>query len=161
MTDRASATPEEPVSEFIIELERLEDYRFAVRFDWPQLAPLELDEPEPLGQQSGPNASRLLAAAVGNCLSASLLFCLDKAHLATAGITTRVRGQLRRNERGRLRIGRLAVDLNLEGASLDARRLQRCLQLFEDYCVVTASVREGIAVDVNVRIDGQPVEPKA
>lgn len=158
MTDRPSASSEAPVSEFTIELERLQDYRFSVRFDWPQLAPLELDEPEPLGQQTGPNASRLLAAAVGNCLSASLLFCLEKAHQAPAGITTRVRGQLRRNEHGRLRIGRLVVDLDLDGAGLDAGRLQRCLGLFEDYCVVTASVREGIDVDVCVHVDGQPVE---
>jgi len=28
--------------------------------------------------------------------------------------------------------------------------MQRCLELFEDFCVVTQSVRAGIAVDVAV-----------
>ena len=38
-----------------------------------------MDEPEPMGENSGPNAGKVLAAAIGNCLTASLLFCLQKA----------------------------------------------------------------------------------
>jgi len=143
-------------AEFSLELELLHDYSFRVRFDWDTPA-LVLDEPEPLGGETGPNASRLLAAAVGNCLSASLLFCLHKAHVPPEAVTTRVRGTLARNERGRLRIGALSVALDLAGLEADARALQRCLGLFEDYCVVTASVREGIPVDVQVSVDGEPV----
>lgn len=158
MTDRANGAPGETEAEFTLELELLRDYRFEVRFDWADVPPLELDEPEPLGDQAGPNASRLLAAAVGNCLSASLLFCLHKARVPPEGVNTRVRGRLVRNDHGRLRIGGLEVDLNLIGAGADAKRLQRCLGVFEDYCVVTASVREGIPVDVHVSVDGHPLE---
>ena len=28
--------------------------------------------------------------------------------------------------------------------------MSRCLEIFEDFCVVTASVREGIEIDVKV-----------
>jgi len=38
-----------------------------------------MDEPEPMGGNSGPNACKVLAATIGNCLTASLLFCLQKA----------------------------------------------------------------------------------
>jgi hypothetical protein len=32
----------------------------------------------------------------------------------------------------------------------DAGRLKRCEQLFEDFCTVTSSVRQGIPVNVSV-----------
>ena len=61
---------------FTFTLEQQDDYAFLIRFDTPGAAPLLSDEPEPLGRGTGPNPSRLLAAAVANCLSASLLFAL-------------------------------------------------------------------------------------
>ena len=41
---------------------------------------------------------------------------------------------------------------SLEGG--DASRMSRCLDLFEDFCVVTQSVREGIDVRVAVEPEG-------
>jgi len=138
---------------FTIILEQVRDYEFKVRFDWEGVADLHTDEPEPLGGQSGPNASRLVAAAVGNCLSASLLFCASKARTELGGIKTEVETTLARNERGRLRIGRIDVRINVPGSEGDGERLQRCLALFEDYCVVTESIRNGVPVGVTV-VDG-------
>ena len=37
-----------------------------------------------------------------------------------------------------------------EGAPAEQRRMRRCLELFEDFCVVTQSVRSGSEVDVAV-----------
>ncbi|MEM3527711.1 MAG: OsmC family protein [Candidatus Bathyarchaeia archaeon] len=131
-------------------LERSDGYRFNVRFDSPDLPEMIMDEPKPLGEGSGPNASRLLSAAVGHCLSASLLFCLSKARLNVEGVETTVEVSFRRNEKGRLRIGSLKVHLNLSIRREDVERLKRCLELFEDFCVVTQSVRQGIPVSVDV-----------
>ncbi len=39
---------------------------------------LVTDEPAPLGGAAGPNPSRLLGAAVANCLAASLPFAMRK-----------------------------------------------------------------------------------
>ncbi len=136
--------------QFSLKLERIESYQFKTTFDWDHLEPIILDEPEPLGARKGPNASRLVGAAVGNCLSASLLFCLEKAKQDVRGIETTVVGTMRRNEKGRLRIGTLDVAISLDVADADPHRLKRCLELFEDYCVVTASVRRGIEVQVKV-----------
>jgi len=137
-------------NKFSVSLTRTTNYQFTASFDKHYLEPLPLDEPRPLGDDKGPNASRLVGAAVGNCLSASLLFCLDKAKQRVNGIKTDVLGTLSRNERGRWRITQLDVQIALDVAADQAERVKRCLDLFEDYCVVTASVRKGIAVNVLV-----------
>jgi hypothetical protein len=43
--------------------------------------PLRIDEPPPLGEERGPDAAALLGAAVGDCVAASLVFCLRKARV--------------------------------------------------------------------------------
>jgi len=135
---------------FALTLERIQNYEFKVRFDWDHLPPLLVDEAEPLGQRRGPNPSRLLAVAVGDCLSASLLFCLQKAKMDVKNIKTKVKGELTRNEKNRLRVGKIDVVIMVELTDGQYDRINRCLDLFEDYCVVTASVRKGIPVSVVV-----------
>ncbi len=139
-----------PENTFSLTLSRVEDLQFQVSFDWDNIPLLTLDEPEPIGHRKGPNAARLLGAAVGNCLSASLLFCLQKSRVPVKGITTTVNGSIVRKEGGRLRVGRLDVSMMLDAPGVERDRLARCLEVFEDYCIVTASVRKGIDVDVVV-----------
>jgi organic hydroperoxide reductase OsmC/OhrA len=138
---------------FALTLEQLEDYEFRVKFDWPEVAELLLDEPAPLGGSRGPNAARLIAAAVANCLSASLVFCMRKFKQAPGRLRAEVTGELARNDRGRLRIGRFDVTIHLADAVGEIKHFDRCLQQFEDFCVVTESVRKGIPVGVRV-VDG-------
>jgi organic hydroperoxide reductase OsmC/OhrA len=110
-----------------------------------------LDEPPPLGGDKGPNASRLIGAAVANCLSASLLFCLAAKFRQSIGpLRTKAHGTLVRNDKGRLRIDRVDVTIQMAEAAADLPHLERCLAQFEDFCVVTESVRHGIAVSVRV-----------
>jgi organic hydroperoxide reductase OsmC/OhrA len=134
--------------EFTLTLSRQQDYQFNVQFDLAGVPDLQLDEPVPLGAGAGPNASRLLAVAVANCLSASLLFCLGKFKQDPQGVTAHVTGKMVRNEQGRLRVGGIAVDIRLEQT---VERLAHCADQFEDFCVVTDSVRNGIPVSVQVR----------
>jgi organic hydroperoxide reductase OsmC/OhrA len=144
-------------STFTLELERIRDYEFRVRFDWPDAPNLTIDEPPPLGGAAGPNASRLLAAAVANCLSASLLFCLEKSRVPPRSVRSTVTATLLRGDAHRLRIGALEVVIDLEGIGETGAQLARCSGLFEEFCVVTASVRQGIPVGVTVRADGEVV----
>ncbi len=139
-----------PHESFALTLELERNYAFNVAFDDERFPPLLLDEPEPLGESRGPNAARLIGAAVGNCLGASLLFCLRKAHVDVEGLRVEVTGELVRNERGRLRIGALHVALDPRVSDAERPRMARCLDLFEDFCIVTESVRRGIDVDVSV-----------
>ena len=136
---------------FNISMDCVQDYRFHVRFDKERYADLQMDEPPPLGGDSGPNASRVLAAAVGNCLSASLLFCARKARANIEGLHTEVGVALARNENGRLRIRKIEVSIEPRLSTGDKGKVQRCLELFEDYCVVTQSIRDGVDVSVTVK----------
>jgi organic hydroperoxide reductase OsmC/OhrA len=136
--------------QFTLHLDRRGGYEFAATFDWGQVPPLVMDEPEPLGGAKGPNAARLIGAAVGDCLSSSLLFCLEKAKQGVRGLHTTVVGTMARNTRGRLRIGRLDVRITLDVTGEEPARVARCFELFEDYCIVTAGVRRGIPVSVTI-----------
>lgn len=135
---------------FSLTLEQVQDFEFRVKFDGPGMAELMLDEPAPLGRGAGPNAARLIGAAVANCLTSSLLFCVRKFKQSTGPLRAEVRGQLVRNEQGRMRIGRFDVTIHLGTAPGSIQHFDRCLAQFEDFCVVTESVRHGIPVGVRV-----------
>lgn len=142
----------EQVNEFVLTMEQVEDFEFRVRFDKPQYSELAMDEPEPLGKDAAPNAARFLAAAIGNCLSASLLFCARKAKVTLGPVRTRVKARIGRTEKGRLRIAGVEVEIDPQIAEEgEKEKAMRCLGLFEDYCVVTQSVRQGIPVEVSVK----------
>lgn len=126
------------------------NYQMVADFEQDGVADLLVDEKPPLGEGKGPNPARVLGAAVGGCLSASLLFCLRKAHFDVKDLATRVEGEMERNESGRLRIKRIQVRLSPAVDPEERERMGRCLELFENFCIVTESVRQGIAVDVAV-----------
>ena len=136
---------------FSISIDCIQDFEFRVKFDNPLYQDLLMDEPPPVGQDHAPNPSRLLAAAVGGCLSTSLLFSARKLRLNMPGMHTEVSVQHTRNEKGRLRIGKIAVEIIPHIEEPDPQKLQRCRDLFEDFCVVTQSVRNGIEVAVTVK----------
>ncbi|MDE2307949.1 MAG: OsmC family protein [Xanthomonadaceae bacterium] len=139
------------IQEFTLTLTQQADYVFRIEFDDTPIPALLTDESAPLGGDSGPNPSRMLAAAVANCLSASLLFSLRKFKNAPGAIVTRARARLERNEQGRLRVAHIGVAIELPDAAEGYHQVDRLLQQFENFCVVTESVRAGVAVDVTVR----------
>jgi organic hydroperoxide reductase OsmC/OhrA len=136
-------------STFSLHVEQIDGFEFRVTFDKEQFAPLLLDEPAPLGHDTAPNAARILAAAIGNCLSASLVFCLQKAKVPTPSVRADVSVEIVRNDARRLRIGKVDVTLHTN-LPPDDPALAGCLTTFEDFCVVTQSVRQGIDVAVQV-----------
>lgn len=89
---------------------------------------LTSDEPVPLGTGLGPSPVQLLCAAVGNCLSDSLLFAFRKFKQAPEPIQCEVQAQVGRNEQGRMRV----------------------LSQFKEFCTVTQSVGLGIPIHTRV-----------
>ena len=134
----------------VTKLSFLQGYQFSVEFDAEGMPKLLLDEQKPAGQNLGPNPTRLLSAAVGHCLSSSLIYCLLKARVKIKNIETTVRTKVARNKEGYLRVEDMEVQINLDVAEEDKSRIPRCKEIFENYCTVTQSVRKGIEVNVTV-----------
>ena len=132
-----------------VELEQQEDFHFAIRFG-DAIPPLDADESPPLGKGAGPTPVQLLAAAVGNCLSASLLFALRKFKQAPEPIRTEVDAMVGRNAENRMRVQRIAVRIRLGVPGASLQHLDRALAQFEAFCTVTESVRPAIPVEVDV-----------
>jgi uncharacterized OsmC-like protein len=142
----------------LVTITRQSGYQFLVDFG-EGLPQWLADEPVPLGQGLGPSPDRMLMAAVANCLSASLLFALQKFKQDPGTLVATATPTLERNENKRLRITGIAVKIALGRASAEIEHLDRVLSQFEDFCTVSMSVREGIAISVEVT-DGSGAQLK-
>ena len=134
-----------------VTLEQDGDYAFRISFDETALEPLLSDETAPLGQGRGPNPARLLLASVANCLVAILLFALRKQKNQPGKLRAQITASPQRNAEGRWRIAQALVELQLPEGNEHYQHLDRVLQQFEEFCIVTQSVRQGIDVQVTVK----------
>lgn len=133
-----------------VTITRQSGYQFLVDFG-PLIPQLLADEPAPLGQGTGPAPDHMLLAAVANCLSASLLFALQKFKQDPGALIATATLEMGRNENKRLRIQRVHVQLELGKTAAEIEHLDRVLAQFEEFCTVSMSVRQGIAIDLQVR----------
>ena len=132
-----------------VSLTQQHDYQFQVSFE-SGVPPLLGDEPPPMGQGTGPSPVEFLAAAVGNCLSDSLLFALRKFKQAPEPIRCDVAAEVGRNAEGRVRVLAMHAKLQLGVAAASLEHLDRVLSQFESFCTVTQSVGQGIPITVEV-----------
>ncbi|MGM0404871.1 MAG: OsmC family protein [Thermoplasmatota archaeon] len=133
-----------------VEMENLEGYKFKAKFDKESMGEIITDETEEVGgDEEGPNPGRLLAAASLNCLMASLIFCLKKKRVDLKSLKGEIEGTVERID-GRLRITHLDVHIFPGVREDDKHKLEKCVDIFEDYCIVTQSIRNGIDVDVKI-----------
>jgi uncharacterized OsmC-like protein len=132
-----------------VSLKQKEDYRFSVNFGG-SVPPLLTDEPVPLGTGTGPSPIQLLCAAVGNCLSDSLLFAFRKFKQTPEPIHCEVQAVIGRNEHGHVRVLRMEAKLKLGVAANQVEHSDRVLSQFEEFCTVTQSVGLGIPIHTQV-----------
>jgi uncharacterized OsmC-like protein len=133
-------------------LELIDDFQFNVKFDIPEMPDLLTDEPPAMGGEGkGPNPSRMVATAVANCLSSSLVHCLRRSKADVRGVKALATGVISRNEEGLLRLKNVDVKIMPRlGSNTDEKLVERCMGLFEKYCVVTESIRNGLPVNITV-----------
>ena len=132
-----------------VELTQAKDYQFQIQFggDVPQLLS---DEPAPLGAGLGPSPVQMLCAAVGNCLSDSLLFAFRKFKQAPEPLRCVVQAEVGRNADSRLRVLKMTAQLHMGVAASSLAQCEHVLAQFESYCTVTQSVGQGIPIEVQV-----------
>ena len=130
-------------------LKQKQDYQFDIHFGG-EIPAFMGDEPAPLGAGQGPSPVQLLAAAVGNCLSDSLLFALRKFKQTPEPIHCDVHADVGRNADGRLRVLGIKAVLTLGVPAAALEHLERVLAQFEAFCTVTQSVGQGIPVSIEV-----------
>lgn len=137
------------MSQHTVKLRQQHDYQFEIDFG-DGGATLRSDLPPPTGAGGGPSPEHLLAAAVANCLAASLLFALRKFKQQPEPIGCEVTAEVGRNAEGRLRVLGMEVRLTLGVEAAALQQLPRVLDTFEGYCTVTQSVRGSIPVALQV-----------
>ena len=143
-----------------VQLQQKQDYQFDISFG-AAVPNIMGDEPAPLGAGQGPSPVQLLAAAVGNCLSDSLLFALRKFKQAPDPMRCEVQADVGRNAEGRLRVLGIKATLTLGVPAASLQHLDRVLAQFEAYCTVTQSVKAAFPVGVQVfDADGSLLHPK-
>jgi organic hydroperoxide reductase OsmC/OhrA len=143
----------QPERQFAVRLEHQGRYRFQSQASEDGIlhgGPFGSDEPDPVGENSGPSTPALLATALGHCLSASLLEALRHSHLEVLDCETDAVAVVKPNEEGNPRIDHIEVTIR-PTLSESSPRMQRCADVFENHCTVTQSVRRG--VDVRVAVD--------
>lgn len=131
------------------DLEQVNGFRFKALFG-EGLPQWYIDEPEPIGTNTGPTPEQLLASAAGYCLTASLNFALGKFREDAGVMKTRAKAITGRNEKGRKRITGIHVTITLGKPQATFSQLERALAQFENFCVVAGSIRKGIPVRVTV-----------
>lgn len=141
-----------------ITLRQQKDYRFDVDFG-EGIPVLAADEPAPLGGGQGPSPVQLLAAAVGNCLSDSLLFALRKFKQEPEPLQCTVTAEVGRNDQNRMRVLKMTAVLQLGVPAASLEHLDRVLDQFEAFCTVTQSVGQSIDIDLQV-VDADGVRLK-
>jgi len=128
-----------------VELHQQADYRFEIHFE-DAMPVVTSDEPAPLGTGLGPSPVHLLCAAVGNCLSDSLLFAFRKFKQAPEPIRCVVKAEVGRNPQGRMRVLKIDAKMHLGVTVNQLQQADRVLSQFEEFCTVTQSVGQGIAI---------------
>jgi uncharacterized OsmC-like protein len=146
-------------TEILVRLNQTHGYQFEIIFG-DQVPNILGDEPAPLGTGLGPSPVQMLAAAVGNCLSASILFTLKKFKQSPEPISCDVSAEMGRNSEGRLRVVKMNAKLIFGVPASSLVHLDRVLEQFEAYCTVTKSVGLGIPIFIEV-VDALGVQLKS
>jgi uncharacterized OsmC-like protein len=134
-----------------VQLEQVEKYRFTAQYPGQPFGSLIVDEAPPVGGGAGPSPVLSLATAVGHCLSSTLVNTLERAHVPVTPLRTLVEVEVGRNDRGRLRVRRLSVQIRTAPLQPeDQARFDHCVSIFEDFCTVSGAVREGILIETMV-----------
>ena len=145
----------------IVDLKLEKDFIFKVELGYEKIKELFIDETiDERSKVWGPDAAQLLAMAVLGCLNASFIFCLNKRNLTIDNLEANAEVSFNKNEKGYIRVKK--IDVKIIPKTNDPavlKRINQCMKkikddkmFFEESCIITASIREGIDVDVKIEL---------
>lgn len=146
---------------FQVDLTHLDKYRFSSQASEDGVLHGDTyvsDEPDPVGEASGPATPALLASAIGHCLSASLLETLRKSRIEVIDFKTTATSIVKTNSEGLPRIQCVEVTLKPHIREYQ-KRIKQCEAVFEKHCTVCASLKP--AIDVQVKVEWKVEESLA
>ncbi|MFW9879020.1 MAG: OsmC family protein [Candidatus Thorarchaeota archaeon] len=102
-------------------------------------------------EKIGPSPAKLLALSVLGCLSASFSFCIQKKNYSLSGFEGKAEVKIARNEKGFWRVKNIDIELNPKIDTPEMRRrADQCRKFFEQYCIISESLRTGFDVNVSL-----------
>ena len=102
-------------------------------------------------EKIGPSPTKLLALSVLGCLAASFSFCLQKKSFSLSGLEGKAEVTIARNDKGFWRVKKIDVEMNPKIDTPEMRkRADQCRKFFEQYCIISESLRTGFEVNVNL-----------
>ena len=111
-------------------------------------------------EKVGPDAASLLGMAVISCLSASFIFCMNKRNLTLDDLEAKADISFKEPRPGYKRID--TIDVKIIPKTSDPgvlKRVKQCIKeikgghmFFEESCIITPSVREGINIQVKLEV---------
>lgn len=99
----------------------------------------------------GPSPVKLLALSVLSCLLASFEFCLEKKNLELSDLEGKAEIIIARDKKNFWRVKKIDIDILPKIDNPEMRkRVDQCKRLFEQYCIISESLRKGIEINVNL-----------
>lgn len=114
---------------------------------------LYIDEKsEKNSEKLGPSPVKLLGLSVLGCLAASFSFCLQKNNFSLTDLTGNAEVTIARNNKGFWRVNKIDIEIFPQIDSPKMRkRADQCSKFFEQYCIISESLRTGFEVNVKLK----------
>jgi uncharacterized OsmC-like protein len=132
-----------------VELKHKEDCQFDVRFRTKE-GDLLMDKPFQVGVGYGPEAVTMLTMSTTYCMTASLNYYLKKARVEPTTLRARGHVDMRLTEEKFRRVKGMEIDIRIEVTEKERKRLERALERFTDFCIISESIRGSFPITVRV-----------
>jgi uncharacterized OsmC-like protein len=103
-------------------------------------------------EKLGPSPVKLLGLSVLGCLAASFSFCLQKSDFSLLGLNGSAEVTITRNDKGFWRVNKIDIEMvpQIDTPEMH-KRVNQCGKFFEQYCIISESLRTGFEVNVNIK----------
>ena len=132
-----------------VELKHKKDCMFDARFRTKE-GDLLMPAPTPIGIGYGPEAVTLLNMSTTYCMTASLNYYLAKARVVPSTLRAKGHVEMRLTEEQFRRVKSMEIDIRIEVAKKEQKRLMRALERFNHFCIITESIKGSFPITIRV-----------